>query len=145
MAGLHRDASPPKPSPNEAGSQGPLRSVRRFRWQYSVRTLLTATAVIAAALALLTALGPGFLAGAVRALVVLGWPAFCVTTAFYSRGWRQTFFLGAAVVTCLMATNPSWRAESFRGTLAIVLAYFAGAAFGGLVACGARWLAERSE
>lgn len=75
---------------------------RRTPIQFSMRTLLIAVTIVAILAALAQMLGGGILA-LLLLIVFLTVPPVCVATlAFYSRGYRQTFFLGALGGASLM-------------------------------------------
>jgi hypothetical protein len=71
--------------------------------RFSLRALLIAMTVIAVAVVVMEAIGIDAVLAVALFLLVLIAPVCCVTAAIYCRGRWQTFFIGAACVSCLWA------------------------------------------
>lgn len=92
---------PPPPVTRPAPSEIPPRDVSRRQRpaQFSMRALLIGVTLVAVALALLQLLGPAapIVAALLGGALISAMPICFGTLALYTRGNRQTFFLGAFV------------------------------------------------
>ena len=135
-----------EPRPTEAPAPvadeiaGPLRSKPL---QFSMRTLLIVTTVVA----VVAALAPGSIVVRILLYVILDFaPLICfVTGAIYARGSLQTFFIGAS---CVAITNPhtslaymSGRASDF--VISIAWVFFQYPIGGGLAVLARRAIERR--
>jgi uncharacterized membrane protein YccC len=137
-----RPAAPPPVPPPRPAVAPPLLP-RRRPIQFSLRTLLIVMTAVAVAAVLLKLLGTSFLIGLGGALLIFGAPVCCVTAAIYARGRWQTFFIGAAVVTCQAAAYENRRPANFGDLLNLTAGYFVLAAICGGIALWARRFVER--
>jgi hypothetical protein len=86
--------------------------------RYSLRSLLILMTVVAVGV-VLAGVYEGFFLALVTVAVVFGGAIVCVTAAVYCRGRAQTFFIGAACVTCFQAMSSPPVARTW-GTLLIL-------------------------
>ena len=142
MVEPHAASTAPQPAVQSHQSRATL---DRKPPQFSLRTLLIVVTLTAIALPLLQLLGWRY-ARFLAAVLLVQLPAISIATcAIYSRGPRQTFFLGAIAGSVLLWFNglPALSYNEFADVFALAVAQLAICGLSGFVALATRRFVER--